>query len=63
MAYLSVGKIEYLSIEEVNLIALDSNITDIRFAVRVLSDFDREAWYEPVYAMVLSWLVANEEYE
>lgn len=52
MAYLTSGR----SIIE----DLEYDIAETRFALRVLSDFDREAWYEPVYALVLSNLIKKE---
>lgn len=36
---------------------LTDSLPELRFAVRVLSDFDRDAWYEPTYSLVLSNLL------
>ena len=52
MAYVTAGKI--------SLGELSRNISEIKFGMRILSDFDREAWYEPVYATVLTSLLANQ---
>ncbi|THK40640.1 hypothetical protein E8Q33_12295 [Methylophaga sp. SB9B] len=52
MAYLTSGR---STIED-----LRYGKAETRFALRVLSDFDREAWYEPVYALVLSNLIKKE---
>lgn len=49
----------YVSAGRVLLTELSENLPELQFAIRVLSDFDRDAWYEPVYAMVLSHLLLN----
>jgi hypothetical protein len=52
MAYMTVGESKIEDLKYGN--------EETRFALRVLSDFDREAWYEPVYALVLSNLIKKE---
>ncbi|MBR9869510.1 MAG: hypothetical protein GYB26_00015 [Gammaproteobacteria bacterium] len=44
-----------------NFTDLSESLPELRFAVRVLSDFDRDAWYEPVYSLVLSNLLLETE--
>lgn len=53
MAYLTAGYVK--------LGTLNRNLSETKFALRVLSDFDREGWYEPIYALVLSNLIKSEE--
>lgn len=36
---------------------LGADDMSVRFGFRVLSDFDRDGWYEPVYSAALSWLL------
>ena len=40
---------------------LTESLPELRFAVRVLSDFDRDAWYEPTYALMLSNFLLESE--
>jgi len=51
MAYVTAGR---LSIED-----LLSNREYLVFEIKMISDFDRIAWYEPVHAMVVSHLLSN----
>jgi len=53
MAHVTAGKV---SLDE-----LSKNTPEMKFGIRLLSDFDREAWYEPVYSAVLSNLLAEEK--
>ena len=49
MAAVTAGKAGFTDLSE--------SLPELRFAARVLSDFDRDAWYEPTYALVLSNLL------
>jgi hypothetical protein len=51
MAHLTAG--------QATLNQISSSAADIRFAARVVSDFDRDGWYEPVYSAVLSNLLSK----
>lgn len=53
MAYVTAGRN--------SLSDLSRSISEIKFGIHLLSDFDREAWYEPVYAAVLSRLLLEQE--
>lgn len=55
MAHLTIG---HASLEQ-----FQHDFSETRFALRLLSDFDREAWYEPVYALVLSNLIIRERHQ
>lgn len=43
------------------LTGLTESLPELKFAIRVLSDFDRDAWYEPTYSLVLSNLLLETE--
>lgn len=49
MAHVTAGKN--------SLSDFSKSVPETKFAIHLLSDFDREAWYEPVYAAVLSNLL------
>ncbi|MGY2490984.1 STY4851/ECs_5259 family protein [Cupriavidus sp. CP313] len=53
MAYVSAGlaKIEDLPVSEARL----------KFSIRLLADFDREAWYAPCHGMVVSYLLHSQK--
>lgn len=53
MAAVTAGKAKLTDLTE--------SIPELKFAVRVLSDFDREAWYEPTYSLMLSNLLLESE--
>lgn len=53
MAAVTAGKAKFMDLTE--------SLPELRFAVRVLSDFDRDAWYEPTYSLVLSNLLLETE--
>lgn len=53
MAAVTAGKAKFTDLTE--------SLPELRFAVRVLSDFDRDAWYEPTYSLVLSNLLLETE--
>jgi hypothetical protein len=53
MAAVTAGKADFKELTE--------SLPELRFAVRVLSDFDRDAWYEPTYSLVLSNLLLESE--
>lgn len=53
MAAVTAGKANFTDLTE--------SLPELRFAVRVLSDFDRDAWYEPTYSLVLSNLLLESE--
>jgi hypothetical protein len=53
MAAVTAGKAKFSD--------LTDSLPELRFAVRVLSDFDRDAWYEPTYSLVLSNLLLESE--
>jgi hypothetical protein len=53
MAAVTAGKARFTDLSE--------SLPELRFAVRVLSDFDRDAWYEPTYSLVLSNLLLETE--
>lgn len=46
---------------EADFNSLGAQLAKLRFAVRVLSDFDREGWYEPIYSLVLSNLLQDPQ--
>lgn len=52
MAAVTAGKAE--------LTDLTDRLPELRFAVRVLSDFDLNGWYEPTYSLVLSLFCSNQ---
>ena len=41
--------------------AFTNKIAELRFAVRVLTDFDRERWYLPAYSLMLSNLLLDSQ--
>ncbi|WP_037375559.1 STY4851/ECs_5259 family protein [Sedimenticola selenatireducens] len=51
MAHVSAGK---ASIEE-----LSHSKEYVKFAIKMISDFDRESWYRAVHAAVLSFVITN----
>jgi len=51
MAHMTAG--------QASLSDLTHNLPKLRFAIRVITDFDREAWYEPAYSLVLTHLLAK----
>jgi hypothetical protein len=51
MAYLTAGV--------ARLEDLADETSETRFAIKVLADFDREGWYEPVYSTTLTNLLMN----
>lgn len=53
MAAVTAGKTNFSDLTE--------SLPELKFAVRVLSDFDRDAWYEPTYSLVLSNLLLETE--
>ena len=53
MAAVTAGKANFSDLAE--------SLPELKFAVRVLSDFDRDAWYEPTYSLVLSNLLLETE--
>lgn len=53
MAAVTAGKAKLTDLTE--------SLPELRFAVRVLSDFDRDAWYEPTYALMLSNFLLESE--
>lgn len=53
MAAVTAGKAKFTD--------LTDSLPELRFAIRVLSDFDRDAWYEPTYSLVLSNLLLETE--
>lgn len=44
-----------------NFTDLTESLPELKFAVRVLSDFDRDAWYEPTYSLMLSNFLLESE--
>lgn len=50
----------FLTAGATNLNALSVNDVELRFGFRVLSNFDRNGWYEPVYSATLSGLLHAE---
>lgn len=53
MAYVTAGK--------TTLSVLPGEIAYLKFAVRMLSDFDRQGWYTCVHAMMVSYLLASPD--
>jgi len=52
MAHVTAGK--------ASLNDLSKNIVEVKFGIHLLSDFDREGWYEPVYSTVLTNLLGED---
>ena len=50
----------YLSAGKASLSQLPTDDIAIRSGISVLSDFDRHAWYEPVYSAVLANLLQSD---
>lgn len=51
MAYVTAGKVQ------LNELHLD--LAHLKFAIKMISDFDRNAWYTCVHAMMVSYLLAS----
>lgn len=52
MAYVTAGKVQ--------LDALNANTAYMKFAVKMISDFDRNGWYACVHAMMVSYLLSSD---
>jgi len=53
MAYVTAGK--------ATLSVLPGDVAYLKFAIRMLSDFDRQGWYTCVHAMMVSYLLASSD--
>ncbi len=53
MAYVTAGK--------TTLSVLPGDMAYLKFSIRMLSDFDRQAWYTCVHAMMVSYLLASSD--
>lgn len=60
--------VTYLPIFMAFVTAGRANITDLpvtlaylKFAIRLVSDFDRQGWFIPVHALIVSYLLASED--
>lgn len=59
--------VTYLPIFMAFVTAGRANITDLpatpaylKFAIRLVSDFDRQGWFIPAHALIVSYLLASE---
>lgn len=52
MAYVTAGKVQ--------LDALHASSAYMKFAIKMISDFDRSGWYACVHAMMVSYLLASD---
>jgi elongation factor P--beta-lysine ligase len=52
MAYVTAGKAQ---LDDLRL-----NTAYLKFAIKMLSDFDRSTWYNCVHAMMVSYLLASD---
>lgn len=50
----------YVTADKASLAELHGGYEFVKFAIRLLSDFDRKSWYEPVHTLMVSHLLAKK---